>query len=91
MNTSKTLEEKRNEFLRTFWKLSGRGVGELERKQNESVDAFALEIYNSALDACRDSIIEIDTDYYAEREYMCISKDDSLSAIDSLRTLEGEE
>lgn len=72
-NTTKTLEERRDEFLAAFWKLSGTSHGELERKQNACVDAFAREIQNSTLDACREKMPE----KKVHKEFECGSRFES--------------
>lgn len=39
------LERSREDFLAKFWKLSGIGAGELERKQEECVDSLIRKSY----------------------------------------------
>lgn len=42
---TKFLVESREDFLAKFWKLSGIGPGELERKQEECVDSLIHKAY----------------------------------------------
>lgn len=59
MNTENTynVDEKVEEFKKAFWKLSGQGPGELDKKQDECIRTALQSAHAEGVKAGRESVV----------------------------------